>query len=300
MTDGLRSLAVLAASFAGVVVVTFGLAVLIVPDPVSSTDDPGVDPSDAASTSAPLADLDAVPTAIGGTLVVTGDREANLLVDREATDGQYGLLGDDARVFVVGDPPSIVQMNLDGLSFFPDPDECTVTPGTLNQEIGVASAELRCDDVADIRDNGVVSVQGVVGIAADVLGMRGDLPQSGGTIMLGGETLEFGEAWMYSFPVFVFGNPDQTNMGLIDGRTELYFTYDPQTHAVTLARIHRDEVETEVPATACSISTSQLGKLNPRTTVLDMTLSCPAVELPDAGTVAIEGSVIVELIEVSY
>ena len=301
MTDWLRSLAVLTAAFAGVVILTIGLAVVIVPDPVGSAEDPGIaGPTDVPATSAPMGDIDDIPTEIGGTLVVTGDREAALLVDRESTDGQYGVVGDDARVFLGGDPLSIVQMNLDGLSFFPDPDECTITPGRLNQEIGVASARLTCEDLADIRDNGVVSVDGVVGIAADMLGMRGDLPPSGGTLTLGDETLEFGEAALYAFPVSVIDGPDQTNMGLVDGRTELYFSYDVHTHGIALVSIERDDVPTEVPAEACSIATRELGKLNPRTTVLDMTLTCPTVDLPDAGTVTIDGSLIVEQIDVSF
>lgn len=301
MTDWLRSLAVLAASFAGVVVLTVALAVLIVPGPVGTSGGTGVgDPSDAPATAAPIGDLDLAPTAIGGTLVVTGDRNLNLVVDRESTDGQYGLIGDDARVFIGGDPLSILQMNLDGLSFFPDPDECTITPGRLNQDIGVAGAHLRCEGVGDIRDDGVVTVDGVVGIAADMLGMRGDLPRSGGSITLEDETLEFADAVLYAFPSPAIAGEDQTNMGLVDGRMELYFTYDVQTHGIALVTIERDDVATEVPPGACSISTRELGKLNPRTIVLDMTLACPAVELPDVGSVAIDGSLIVEQVDVSF
>ena len=173
-------------------------------------------------------------------------------------------------------------------------------PGRLNQEIGVAGAHVRCEDVADIRDNGVVTVDGVVGIAADLLGMRGDLPPSGGTLALGDETLEFRDAWLYAFPLSVIDGPDQTNMGLVDGITELYFTYDVQTHAIALANVERGDVPTDVPADACSIVTRELGMVNPRTTLLDMTLTCPAVELPDIGRVSIEGSVIVERIDVSF
>lgn len=300
MNDWLRSLAVLAVSFAGVVVLTFGLAVLIVPDPVGSTQPPDGAPTDAPATPAPVGDLDEIPAAIGGTLVVTGDREASLAVDREATDGHYGLIGDDARIFLGGDPLSVTQMNLDGLSFFPEPGDCTITPGQLNQQIGVAGAHVRCEEVADIRENGVVTVDGVLGVAADMLGMRGDLPEGGGTIALGDETLEFSDAWLYAFPLSTIDGPDQTNMGLVDGATELYFSYDIQTHAIRLATIERSDVETVVPADACSIATRELGKLNPRTTVLDMTLACPAVELPDLGTVTIDGSVIVEQVDVSF
>lgn len=299
MNDWLRSLAVLAVSFAGVVVLTVGLAVLIVPSPVGSSQSPGGSAS-AAPAATPASDLDEIPTAIGGTLVVSGDREASLEVTREATDGQYGLVGDDARIFLAGDPLTVVQMNLDGLSFFPEPEACTITPGRLNQEIGVAGAHVRCEDLADIRDNGVVTVDGVVGIAADMLGMRGDLPPSGGTIALGDETLQIREAWLYAMPLSVIDGPDQTNMGLVDGRTELYFSYDVQTHGIALVSIERDDVPTEVPADACSIATRELGKLNPRTTVLDMTLVCPAVELPDVGIVPVEGSLIVEEIDVAF
>jgi hypothetical protein len=297
MNDWLRSLTVLAASFAGVVVLTMGLAVLIVPAPVGSSETTGGAASGASAAPAPIGDLDALPTAIGGTLLVTGDREASLLVDREATDGQYGLVGDDARIFLVGDPLAVVQMNLDGLSFFPEPDACTITPGRHNQEIGVASAEVRCDGLADIRDSGVVNVEGVLGIAADMLGMRGDLPPSGGSLAFGAETLTFTEAWLFPFLGPVMAGDERTNMGLVDGATGLYFTYDVHTHATALSFIEIEGDITEVPAGACTIATQELGKVNPRNTLVEMTIRCPAVELPDLGAIAIDGSVTVEQIE---
>ena len=297
MNDWLRSLAVLAVSFTGVVVLTVGLAVLIVPRPVGSSETPDGSASAAPATPAPAGDLDAIPTAIGGTLVVTGDREVSLDVDREATDGQYGLVGDDARIFLGGNPASVAQMNLDGLSFFPDPDECEITPGRFNPENGIASALVRCDALADIRDNGVVTVVGVLGVAGDVLGMRGDLPPSGGTASVGDEALEFEEARMYAFPLFMVDGADQTNMALVDGDTSLLFTYDVQTHGIAVAYVQRSGELVEVDPGACSISSRPLGMVNPRTTLLDMTVRCPAVDLPDVGTVAIDGSLIVEEIE---
>jgi hypothetical protein len=294
MNDWLRSLTVLAVSFAGVVVLTFGLAVLIVPAPVGSSETPGGASPGASATPAPVGDLDAIPTAIGGTLLVTGDREASLVVDRESTDGQYGVVGDDARVFLGGDPLAVVQMNLDGLSFFPEPEDCAITPGRFNPQIGVAGAHVRCDDLADIRDNGVVTVDGVLGVAGDVLGMRGDLPQSGGTATVGGETLEFTEARLYAFPIFMVDGADQTNMSIVDGDTALLFTYDVQTHGVALAYVQRSDELVEVPPSACSIGSRQLGMVNPRTSLLDMTVRCAAVDLPGAGQVAIDATLIVE------
>jgi hypothetical protein len=296
MNDWLRSLAVLAASFAGVVLLTVGLAVLIVPTPVGSSETPG-GTSGATATPAPIGDLDAVPTAIGGTLVVTGDREASLAVDREATDGQYGLVGDDARIFLGGDPLAVVQMNLDGLSFFPEPDGCIITPGRHNQQIGVASAGVRCEDLADIRGSGVVTVEGVLGIAADMLGMRGDLPPSGGSLTFGDETLTFTEAWLFPFVGSVMTGGEPTNMGLVDGSTGIYFTYDVHTHATALSFIEIEGDITEVPASACTVGTREIGKVNPRNTLVEMTIRCPAVELPDLGSIAIDGTVIVEQLE---
>ena len=290
----------LAVSFAGVVVLTFGLAVLIVPTPVGSSEPPGSAASGAPATPAPVGDIDAIPTAIGGTLVLTGDREASLVVDREATDGQYGIIGDDARIFLGGDPLTVVQMNLDGLSFFPEPDACTITPGRHNQQIGVASAEVRCEGLADIRDSGVVNVEGVLGIAADMLGMRGDLPPMGGSVAFGDQTLTFTEAWLFAFFGPVIGGEENTNMGLVDGTTGLYFTYDVHTHAIALAFIEIEGEITEVPAGACTIATREIGKVNPRNTLVEMTMRCPAVELPDLGGISIEGTVLVEQLEAPF
>jgi hypothetical protein len=300
MNDWLRSLTVLAVSFAGVVALTLGLAVLIVPAPVGSSEvSDGASPR-ASATPALLGDLDAIPTAIGGTLLVTGDREASLVVDRESTDGQYGLVGDDARIFLVGDPLTVVQMNLDGLSFFPEPDACTITPGRHNQEIGVASAGLRCEDLADVRGSGVVDVEAVLGIAADVLGMRGDLPPMGGSLAFGEQTLTFTEAWLFPFFGPVQAGDEQTNMGLVDGTTGLYFTYDVHTHATTLSFIEIEGEITEVPASACTIATREIGKVNPRNTLVEMTMRCPAVELPDLGSITIDGTVLVEQLEAPF
>lgn len=297
MNDWLRSLAALAVSFGGVVVLTVGLAVLIVPAPVGSSGPPGEAPSGNTATPAPIGDLDAIPTAVGGTLLVHGDRTASLVVDRESTDGQYGLVGDDARIFLGGDPLAVVQMNLDGLSFFPEPDACTITPGRHNQQIGVASAEIRCEDLADIRDTGVVDVEGVLGLAADVLGMRGDLPPSGGTLAFGDRTLTFSDAWLFPFAGPVTAGNELTNMGLVDGTTGLYFTYDVRTHETALSFIEIDGIATEVPDGACTIRIEEIGKVNPRNTLVEMTIRCPAVEIPDLGAIAIDGTVMVEQIE---
>jgi hypothetical protein len=189
-------------------------------------------------------------------------------------------------------------MNLDGLSFFPDPDGCEITPGRFNPAIGVASAHIRCDDLADIRDSGVVSVEGILGVAGDVVGMRGDLPSSGGTATVGDEALEFTTAQLYAFPVFMVEGAGQTSMALESGKTTLLFTYDVQTHGVALAYVELRSAESEIlvdiPPGACSISSQLIGMVNPRVRLLDMTVQCLAVDLPEVGTVPIDASLIVE------
>lgn len=297
MNDWLRSLVVLAVSFAGVVVLTFGLATVIVPAPVGSSETPGGTASEGSAAPPPVGDLDAMPTEVGGTLVVTGDRELNLVVNREVTDGQYGLTGDDARIFLTGDPLAVVQMNLDGLSFFPEPDACTVTPGRHNPETGIASAGISCEGLADIRDGGVVDVEGVLGIAADALGVRGELPPSGGSVAFGDETLTFTEAWLFTFLGPVMVGDERTNMGLVDGSTGLYFTYDDHEHTTALSLIEIDGELTDVPVGACTVASQEIGKVNPRNTLVEMTIQCPAVELPNLGPITIDGTVIVEQLE---
>jgi hypothetical protein len=130
-----------------------------------------------------------------------------------------------------------------------------------------------------------------------MLGMRGDLPPSGGSLTFGDETLNFTEAWLFTFLGPVMAGDDRTNMGLVDGDTGLYFTYDAQSHATALAFIEIEGAITEVPAGACTITTQEIGKVNPRNTLVEMTVRCPVVELPDLGSIAIDGSVMVDQVE---
>jgi len=300
MTVWMRSLAVLAAAFAGVMILTFGLAAAIVPGQVGAPSDAEGAARTAESAAPSVADLDAIPSGVGGTLKVTGDLEASLPVDRESTDGRYGLVGDDARIFFGGDPLSVVQMNLEGLSFFPELDACQLAPGRLNSAIGVASAHLRCAEVADIRGNGVVTVDAVIGIAGDMLGLRGDLPPSGGTVTVGDDVRTFSEARILAFGRPAVAGARGGSMATAADGTELHFDYDVHTHEISLAAIVLDGVTTEIPANGCSIATRELGRLNPRTAVLDLALACPAVELADRGTVAIDGTLVVEQVEAPF
>lgn len=77
----------------------------------------------------------------------------------------------------------------------------------------------------------------------------------------------------------------------------MYFTYDVRTHDTALAFVEIEGIVTEVPAGACTISTREIGKVNPRNTLVEVSVQCPAVELPDQGPIVIEGMVTVEQLE---
>ena len=296
MNDWFRSISILGIAFGGVVVLTFGLAALIVPGASGSALAPGAAPDASAGGRAPVA---GPITAIGGTLVVSGDRDGDLVLDREEVGERYALSGRDGQVtFEGGSPLTVAQISFDGLDFFVDPGDCELTSGERHDPTGVAGAHLVCEDIEDVRDNGVVTFQGHVGVAADLLGLRGDLPESGGTLELGDETLTFQFAAMTipsnsRFSGIYAGT-------LYDPRTEtgLTFTYDPQNHAMVLSELAYAATQpVQLPASACSVSTNDIGLLNPHTRVAEMSIRCDAIEVPDLGTVSLEGTLVVELSE---
>jgi hypothetical protein len=295
MPDWFRSAAVLGAAFVTVAVVTIGLAALIVPNPAVSAQ--GSQPPAAGGGPGPSGDPSTV-TAVGGTLAVSGDREASFTLDRESVRDRYALEGEDGRIIFEGEPLSVGQISYDGLEFFLDPTDCTVTPGERHDPTGVAGAHVRCEEIADVRDNGVITLDGTVGIAADLLGLRGDLPESGGTVAVGDESFTFGFAAMTipsgaNIPTGIYAGT------LFDPESEavISFSYDPQTHAMVLSEIAYAGDVVQVPAGACSVNAEEIGLLNPHTRVADMTVYCAAVDVPSPGTVPVDGSLVVELSE---
>ncbi len=294
MNDWFRSFSVLGIAFVGVVALTFGLAALIVPRAAGSAQGPAATPG--ASGRVPV-DPNAPITAIGGVLTVTGDREGSFVLDRESIDQGYALTGQDGGIYFTGNPVEIERISYDRLEFYVDPGDCEVEPGERHDPSGVAGATIRCQDIDDVRDGGTVSMEGVVGVSADVLGLRGDLPPSGGTIDIGDEALEFPGAY------FTMGIPSgfQPAGGFLfneDGRTILHIDWDVQTHALAFETVEIDGVQTEIPPGSCSLSFSELGRLNPRVTTAEMTIECPSVEMASGETVRIGGTIIADLAEV--
>jgi hypothetical protein len=165
VSDWFRSITALGAAFSSVVVVTLALAALIVSGP-TVVPQPGEAAGPVPAASAPGEAVAGIP-GLGGELTVTGALEGTFIFNRPADGPGYGLSGGEGRVFFDGSPLAVVQLNLDGLSFFPDPEACTITPGNLTNAIGVGRADLRCDELSDVRGNGEISLSGTVGLPLD-------------------------------------------------------------------------------------------------------------------------------------
>ena len=297
MSDWFRSITALGAAFAGVVVVTLALAALIVSGPAVLPQ-----PSDVAGP-APAATAPADPAVtgipgLGGDLVVTGDLEGTYPLNRVADGPGYGIRGPDGRIFFDGSPLSVVQMNLDGLSFFPAPEDCTITPGNLTNAIGIGRAELACDGLTDIRGNGTVDVRGTIGLPLDLLAVR-ELPLPGGSATVGTETWTFTDATLEAWEMPLIGGTRSYNLELVDEETTggLLFTFDIETRQLALAAVGREGTVESIDPSACELGTRELGQLNARTTVLELAIDCGAVDVPGIGAVPIVGTVVVERLE---
>lgn len=290
MNDWFRSLSVLGMAFVAVVTVTIGLAGAIVPSqggPPPAHDDATPDAAAPSATAGPPEQ----PTAVGGTLTVTGDRAGQLVLDRETTQDRYGLVGPDGRILFDG-PEALARVQYDGLEFFLDPDDCSVEPGVRHDPTGVAGAHIRCDAIDDVRDNGTISVEGTVGVAADLFGLRGDLPATGGSVQLGDEMLTFERARFTLVP-FAGAFAGQLVDEAFDPPAAIGFSYDPQTHAISVSEV-QFAGDTVTPS-GCTVGEEPIGLLNPHVRVVELAIQCDAVEIPTLGTVGLGGRVIAEV-----
>jgi hypothetical protein len=294
----LRSITLLGMGFAGVVAATLGLAVLIVPDPAGSspnseTGSPGA--SGAAVLPAPSGGI----PGLGGTLMVTGDREGTFVLSRESLEGSYTLVGSLGRITFDG--LEISQLSYDGLDFFLDPRDCTITSGNLDNAVGIGFAELSCIDIADVRETGTITIEGTIGLPVDRLVER-ELPPTGGSIAVGDETWTFEFAYLYLWQQPAIAGVTDANMELADEaqETSLSFFYDIQTHRTTVSGAMRDGETVDVPGGACALQREELGRPNPRTTTVQLGIDCPSVEIPGLGPVPITGTVIVDELDYPF
>lgn len=298
MYDWLRSLALLAMAFTAVVVLTLALSGVIVPErPAAAQGEPGASetPGVGGPVDVPQPTFGGIP-GLGGTLTASGDYEGTISLTRDSVQESYALEGDGARiVFGGGSPATIDQVSFDGWQFFPDDGQCTLTPGNLDNAIGIGFAELSCIGLEEIRDKGTVDLAGEIGMPVDLLAER-TLPDAGGTLIVGDETWTIGWSFLATWQQPAIAGVSDYNMELEDLElgTALNFYYGIETHAITPATVVRDGDEADVPADACQLGREELGKHNPRTSVIELTISCPAVDVPGLGMVPIEGTVVVD------
>jgi hypothetical protein len=209
-----------------------------------------------------------------------------------------------------GTPPdaAVVQVSWEGMSFFPEPGDCTITPGELDDTLGIGHAQVRCTGLTDIRGEGTVDIEGTVGMALTMVG-ESDLPEMGGTATVGGETWDFNEALLFAIPFAAVAGEEDYNMilaregtsrgcpGAECARTSLRFSYDVQHHRLALVNVERDGADADLAPGACSLGTTELGRLTPSTAVVELTIECPVADVPGLGTVPITGTVIVQQID---
>lgn len=301
MTDLGRSLLVLAGAFAGVVAVTVALSGLIVGDSnVQTVERPDSGGPIASPSTAEIV----APTGIGGLLVVSGDRAETLLLDREVIEDAYSLAGDDGRVFFEGLPALVSRIQVDGLSFYLDPEDCEHTVGERDASSGLVPLDVSCVGVTDVRDTATLTVEGTLRLPADQLGVRGDLPATGGELAIGNETLSFDDAAMdLRRPAVV-----ETGRGSYSRYPPVYpvvvsaengsleFEYDSTAAHLRLLGVEVSGADGRVEGD-CTISLRALGRLSPRVTVAEMSIDCPAVDFTDVGTVTLSGTLVIDIAE---
>lgn len=190
----------------------------------------------------------------------------------------------------------VSQVSYDGLEFFADPGQYSITTGNLDNAIGIGFAELRCEDLVDVRQGSTVSMNGEIGLPVDLLVGR-QLPATGGSVTVGDETWEFDEATLVTWQQPAIAGPSEYSLRLEDRGgppRALDFTYDFENHVLSLARVRVGNSDADVPDDACRFDRTELGMHNPRTLVVELTISCASVHVPSMGSVAIGGSVVVD------
>lgn len=284
----LKGIGVLAGTAALVVLGVLGVARLTVPDEPTFAEDF----EEAADTPE-----DFVPSAIGGILEVTGAREGTIDLDRQVGGPSFGLGDDQARIFFTSDPLAIDQMSYDGLAFFPEPDDCELTEREHNEEAGLAAVQITCPELVDIRENGSITLEGYIALPADLV-IDLDLPDRGGTVNIGDETITFGaDLHLFVGPSQGSGSSDIQLTAVSDSPlVTLIFPYDIDTDSLRLGRVGYSGGSTDIDPGECDHEASTLAVINPQVEIVELTFSCPGVQLANVGEVPIEGTLVFEQI----
>lgn len=287
-----KGFGVLAGTALVVVLGVVGLARLVVPDEPTFSE--GLE--EAAETEDGTVDF--TPIAVGGQLEVTGAAEGTISLERTAHGPTYGLENSDMRIFFESDPLTINQMSYEGLAFFPEPGDCDFTEGEHNEDVGLVGVEVSCPELVDIRGNGTITLAGVLALPADMV-LELDLPEKGGTVSIGGDSIEFGS----DLHLFVGPSPDDHGTSDIQltavsdsPRATLIFPYDLDSGLLRLGRVGYSGGSTDVDPEECSHDLSELAVINTQSRILQLDFSCAEIQLANVGRVPIEGTLVFEKI----
>ena len=302
LRDVATAVAILAGTVGGVAAATMGLTALIIP--ASAT---GV----ATATPVPTFDLAVAPTAIGGQLAVSGDRSGTLLFESASGIGGRHQAGEDGTILILPDTPpalsgpdgritferdtgDVTLIEFDDLSLYLDPGECLITEGAINEEAGLMAALVECPDIADVRGDGVVSVAGVVALPIEIVRGRAGLPQSGGTVEVGGTPLTLDETVL-----FLDTAPDDDGRITAGTFTEdggMAFEYDPAAERFYLTQVSVGDLYA-VASEPCPITAHDLGRLSDTTTVVRMEIDCTDWADAEGDLVTVAGTVVADVIQ---
>ena len=270
-----KSLGVLAGAVAVILLGVVGLAQITLPDVPTFED--GLE-----------AVGEFIPTAVGARLEVTGAREGT--VDLESDDASSALEDSKTKLFFSSDPLAVDQLYYDGLTFFPEPDECEFTTGRHNQDLGLVAVEMSCPELADIRDNGSISVEGRVALPAE---MVVESPETGGTITVGDEEWTIESDLILTTGDVIFEPEGHPGMDLLttDRGKWVNLAYDQESGVLIPGTLHYRGAEVDMASAGCTLQSEQVMALGPQSRIHDLTIDCDAVPLPGVGTVPLNGTV---------
>jgi hypothetical protein len=234
-----------------------------------------------------------VATAVGARLEITGAREATVTLDRTVSGPSFGIGDSTTRIFFERDPLTLHQMSHDGLAFFPEPEDCELTEGEHNEDVGLVAVEMSCPELTDIRDNGTISVEGVVALPSDLV-MELELPDLGGVLTVGEENWEIVDPVLVVGPSFRGSGTGELGLSLNPDEPEkgVFLSYDLESGRLFPATLLYDGNITDLEGVSCSIQDETIMVVNPQAEVNELTLDCDDVEIDGLGSIDIGGTIV--------
>lgn len=282
---------VLTLAVAAVVAGVMGLAAMIVPSspeepPVATGPDPGTTPSTSTPQAGPL-------TGVGGTISVTGDMEASLVVDALATgfndNGVYRVADGDRTWMLLGqegDRLTVDQASIEGRNFFLDAEDCQLDEQEYREDLGVSRVTVDCPEVTDVQGENTVTLRGHADIALSVAATDGRYPAGGVMAFDDGapEQWEITEPYWFVWPETSGG--EQFALSGTDpagNEVGLSFNFDsgePRVEGVG------DETRAFRSPSGCEVSHSFLHPLAPDTDYMEVAVDCQDLVEEGGDTIA--------------